>query len=101
MTQPKTARLADMRGAMCGSLLAQGCFLAFSALILDGGALAFLCMAGMVGHWSLVAYFAIRRRNALTEVDQALVKAGFVLFALLIILELEGVVEVALFFGWL
>ena len=101
MNQPKTARLADMSGALGGSLLAQVCFLALTALILDGGMLASLCMAGMVGHWSLVAYFAVRRRNALTEVDQALMKVGFVLFALLIVLEDYGVARVAEHFGWL
>ena len=72
MTPPKTIRLSDMSGALGGSLLAQVCFLAVSALILDGGMLTSLCMAGMVGHWLLVACFAVRRRDALTEADQAL-----------------------------
>ena len=92
-TRP-TMRLADMRGALVGPFVAQILLLLFTSMILDGGVLASYCMAGAAAHWVMVAYLAVRRRNALTEMDQILVKIGFVLLTLvgIVVVGLVGLV---------
>jgi hypothetical protein len=93
-----TIRLVNMKGALLGPLVAQLLLLMLAALILDGGIIASFCMAGAVAHWVMVTYLAIRRRDALTRVDQILVRLGFVIFTVVAIVL---VILVGLVAAWL
>jgi len=94
MNEKTTWRTLELRGALLGPFVVQVLFMALSALILDGGFCASIVMAAIVGHWLMILWIALRRRNALTKLDTILIRVGFfvwLLIATLITIVLQAI----------
>lgn len=80
MNAKKTWRIQELHGALAGPVLVQVVFMILTSMILDGGFCASIVVAAIVGHWLLVLWIVLRRRNALTKTDTLLIKTGFFLW---------------------
>ena len=94
--QTQTWRIQELRGALVTPVVIQGVFMLLAGLILDDGTCGRIVMAAIVGHWLMVAWIALRRRNALTKTDTVLIRSGFFIWlpiAFVIMVVLEAVAD--------
>ncbi|MBN1673608.1 MAG: hypothetical protein JXR37_21355, partial [Kiritimatiellae bacterium] len=92
MNEKKTWRIQELHGALVTPFVIQIVFMILASMILDGGLCASIVMGAIIGHWLLVLWIALRRRNALTKADTVLIRSGFffwlpVVFVVRIVLE--------------
>lgn len=87
----QTWRLSEMRRPFEFAVVLQVGLLVFTSLILDGGDCARLCWMATVGYWLMVWGIAARRRNALTGFDVVLIRSGFLLWLLTMVLVAIGI----------
>ena len=67
-----------MPGAVIFALVQQTTVIFLSALIMDGGAIAQVCMYAFAGYWGGTMLLAFRRGAALSHGDIALVRWGYI-----------------------
>jgi hypothetical protein len=79
VTTPK--RLRDVHGGLVQPVLGQIVLCILAALMLDGGITQSLVFIGVVLHWSVVGFLALRRPHSLTKGDVVLVRYGFLLYS--------------------
>ena len=79
-TSAKTWRLDEVKSKIIRTAAVQAVVLVLACLMLDGGACLAIAAFGVAAHWIGAAVIVIRRRNALTQWDVALLQVGFVLF---------------------
>src|SRR5581483_4987293 len=87
----QTWRLSEMRRPFEFAVALQVGLLVFTSRILDGGDCAQLCLIAIVGYWLMVWGIAARRRNALTGFDVVLIRSGFLLWLLTMVLVAIGI----------
>lgn len=93
MNEKKTWRIQELHGALVTPFVIQVVFMILASLVLDGGVCAGIVMGAIAGHWLLVLWIALRRRNALTKTDTVLIRSGFffwlpVVFVVRVVLEI-------------
>jgi hypothetical protein len=68
----------DFSRAVTSALIQQAFVILLSAMILDGGGTAQICLYAFAGFWGGTALLAFRRGAALSRVDIAFIRWGYI-----------------------
>lgn len=73
------------------SILQQVIIIMAASSLLDGGAIAQICLLGSAASWTIIGLILVRRRLSPTKTDLALVNVGYLLLCILSGLVAAGV----------
>ena len=90
----RPTRAGSLRDAFYFSVVQQGIFLLFTALLLDGGVLFRVCGVGSIAYWVGAVIVVVRRPRNPTAKDVILLKYGFPL-AVAVVMIVQAVFTLA------